>query len=176
MRAGHMTRHPAPDMVARTRSALWRSLTPRRSGSGARWLPLSQLPSSRAIPAAAMPAQTPARQLAIELRPCRRRQAGGAAQGRRTQRASSTAAAGAAAAAQQAAQSSLSTLLMSIGVFVMTCAVAVFLICAVPTLIVRACPYSTKSQTSASRGGPAEAQIGIVVATCHPAIMAKITT
>ncbi len=50
-------------------------------------------------------------------------------------------AAGAAAAAQQAAQSSLPTLLISVGIFVMTCAVAVFLICAVPTLLVRAaCP------------------------------------
>jgi len=48
-----------------------------------------------------------------------------------------TAAAGAAAAAQQAAHSSLSTLLISVGIFVMTCAVAVFLICAVPTLLVR---------------------------------------
>ena len=42
-----------------------------------------------------------------------------------------------AAAAQQAARSSLSTLLISVGIFVMTCAVAVFLICAVPTLLVR---------------------------------------
>ena len=41
-----------------------------------------------------------------------------------------------ATAASQAAQTTLATLLMSVGIFVLTCAVAAFLICAIPTLLV----------------------------------------
>ena len=66
-----------------------------------------------------------------------------------------TAAAGAAATAQQAAQSSLSTLLISVGIFVMTCAVAVFLVCAVPTLLVRASLLFTSTRVPVQ--GPANA-------------------
>ena len=45
-----------------------------------------------------------------------------------------------AAAASQAAQTSAATLLISVGIFVLTCAVAAFLICAIPTLLVLPTP------------------------------------
>ena len=59
---------------------------------------------------------------------------------RRTLVSTTSAVAASATAASQAAQTSMATLLISVGIFVMTCAVAAFLICAIPTLLVLVAP------------------------------------
>lgn len=145
MLAGHRGRHPAPATAPRC-TAVRRIPVNQRCSSASSW-PSQRQPacgsrtSASASPLCARPAAICPASPHIDGNPCRRevfRQAARSSRQRRGTAAPAAAvAAGAATAAQQAAQSSLATLLISVGIFVLTCAVAVFLICAIPTLIVR---------------------------------------